>query len=86
MDMLSERVSGIIPVNPKESKLARAHAVSPLFQAGNVYLPDPSIAPWVYDFIDELTKFPNAAHDDRVDSTTQALSQNMQQTTLWDML
>ena len=84
MDMLSSRVNGIIPVNPKESKLARAHAVSPLFQAGNVYLPKD--APWVFDYIDELTKFPNAAHDDRVDSTTQALSQNMQQTTLWDML
>ena len=86
MDMLSGRVNGIISVTPKESKLARAHAVTPLFQAGNVYLPDQSIAPWVYDFIDEMTKFPNAAHDDRVDSTTQALSQNMQQTTLWDML
>lgn len=84
MDMLRERVGGIIAVNPKESKLARAHAVSPLFQAGNVYVP--KNAPWVYDYIDELTKFPNAAHDDRVDSTTQAISQNMNQLSIWDVL
>lgn len=86
MDMLGSRVSGIIPVTPKESKLARAHAVSPLFQAGNVYVPDPTLHPWVFDYIDELTKFPNATHDDRVDSTTQALSQNMTQMSLWDIL
>lgn len=85
MDMLKEAVSGIIAVNPKESKLARAHAVTPLFQAGNIYVPDPSIAPWVMEYIDELTKFPNAAHDDQVDATTQALSQTWKNS-LWNYL
>lgn len=84
MNMLSEKVPGIIGVCPSESKVARAHAVSPLFEAGNVYLP--KNAPWLFDYEDELTKFPNAEHDDRVDSTTQALSQNMIDIDLWDML
>lgn len=84
MNVLTERIPGIIPVNPKESKLARAHAVTPLFQAGNVYLP--KNAPWLFDYEDELTKFPNATHDDRVDATTQGLSQTMQKFSLWDVL
>lgn len=84
MDVLKAKINGIIGVNPKESKIARAHAVSPLFQAGNVYLP--ANAPWVYDYMDELTKFPNAAHDDRVDATTQGLSQEMQGLSIWDVL
>ena len=84
MNVLNERIPGIIPVNPKESKLARAHAVTPLFQAGNVYLPKD--APWLFDYEDELTKFPNATHDDRVDATTQGLSQAMNSFSLWDVL
>lgn len=84
MNVLTERIPGIIPVNPKESKLARAHAVTPLFQAGNVYLP--KNAPWLFDYEDELTKFPNATHDDRVDATTQGLSQAMNSFSLWDVL
>lgn len=84
MDVLKAKINGIIGVNPKESKIARAHAVSPLFQAGNVHVP--ANAPWVYDYIDELTKFPNAAHDDRVDATTQGLSQEMQGLSIWDVL
>ena len=84
MDLLKAKINGIIGVNPKESKLARAHAVSPLFQAGNVYLP--ADATWVYDYIDELTKFPNATHDDRVDATSQGLSQEMTNLSLWDVL
>lgn len=84
MNMLSEHISGIIGVNPTESKIARAHAVSPLFEAGNVYLPKD--APWLFDYKDELTKFPNAAHDDQVDSTTQALAMTMDKVSLWDVI
>ena len=35
--------------------------------ANNVYLVR---APWNNDYIDELTAFPNAAHDDRVDASS----------------
>jgi predicted phage terminase large subunit-like protein len=84
MDSLNQKVMGIIPVEPTESKVARAHAVTPLFQAGNVYLPKD--APWLFKYKDELTKFPNVEHDDQVDATTQALSQNMVQYSVWDSM
>jgi predicted phage terminase large subunit-like protein len=53
--------------------VARAAAVSPLIEAGNVYLPHPQYAPWVSDLIEECASFPNGAHDDQVDAMTQAL-------------
>ena len=70
---LRHEVSGLTPVHPKESKVARAYAVSPFMESGNVYLPDPSIAHWIHDFIEECSAFPNGTHDDQVDSCTQAL-------------
>ena len=60
-------------MNPEGGKVARAAAVSPLIEAGNVYLPHPQYAPWVSDFIEECAAFPNGAHDDQVDAMTQAL-------------
>ena len=66
-------ITGVIAVKPERSKEARAHAVSPLFEAGNVEFPDPSIAPWISDYMEELVNFPTWKHDDQVDSTTQAL-------------
>jgi predicted phage terminase large subunit-like protein len=62
----------ILPVKPLGDKESRASAVSPSFESGRVYLPQS--APWLADFIDELTSFPAAPHDDMVDATTQALS------------
>jgi predicted phage terminase large subunit-like protein len=70
---LKREISGLIPVNPEGGKEVRAQAVSPDVEAGNVYLPDPSIAPWIHDFIEETATFPNGTHDDQVDSMTQAL-------------
>lgn len=84
MDTLQNTVEGIIPVTPRESKVARAHAVTPLFQAGNVYFPKD--APWLAKYEDELTKFPNVEHDDQVDATSQGLSQESGTWSVWDNL
>ena len=73
IQMLSNEVPGILPVNPEGGKEARAAAVSPLIEAGNVYLPHPLYAPWVTHFIEECAAFPNGAHGDQVDAMTQAL-------------
>lgn len=73
IDDLAKEISGMVAYTPTESKDSRLNAVSPLFEAGNVYVPDPSIAPWVHDYINELTTFPNGIHDDDVDATSQAL-------------
>ncbi len=73
IQMLSRELPGILPVNPSGGKIARAAAVSPLIEAGNVYLPHPDYAPWVRDFIEECAAFPYGAHDDQVDAMTQVL-------------
>jgi predicted phage terminase large subunit-like protein len=73
IQMLYREIPGILPVNPEGGKIARAAAVSPLIEAGNVYLPHPLYALWVNDFIEECAAFPNGAHDDQVDAMTQAL-------------
>lgn len=72
IDVLKTKIPGLIPVSPDSSKAARFAAVSPLFEAKNVFVPHPSIAPWVHDYIDELCKFPKGK-DDQVDATSQAL-------------
>lgn len=73
IDTLKHTIPGIIPVEPDGSKVARAHAVTTYFEAGNVHVPDTSLYPWVTDFVAELTSFPSGAHDDIVDSTTQGI-------------
>jgi len=73
IQMLQSKIPGLLPVQPMGSKVARANAVTPVIESGNVYLPHPHIAPWVWDLIAELSAFPNAANDDQVDSLTQAL-------------
>ncbi|MGV7002491.1 phage terminase large subunit [Priestia megaterium] len=73
IQMLKHEVSGMIAVNPQGGKVARAYAASPEVEAGNVYLPDPSIAPWVHDFVDETAAFPNSTNDDATDCFTQAI-------------
>jgi len=62
----------VLPVKVDSDKLARAQAVTPLVEAGRVFLPES--APWLGDFLDELAAFPSGVHDDIVDSTTQALN------------
>lgn len=75
IDVLKDEVAGLIPVNPTESKEARARAVSPLVEAGNVLLPLPSMPgyEWVTDLLGEARNFPRDVHDDQIDALTQAL-------------
>lgn len=71
---LKREISGLIAIEPQGGKVVWAHAVSPDIEAGNVWLPDPSIAPWIHDFIEECAAFPNGVNDDQVDGMTQALN------------
>jgi predicted phage terminase large subunit-like protein len=73
IQILQSEIAGIIPVNPSGGKIARAQAISPFIEAGNLFLPHPEYAPWVPDFIEECATFPNGAHDDQVDAMTQVL-------------
>ena len=71
--MLSKELPGVLPVTPDGSKEARAYATQPLFAAGNVWLPDASLCPWVLEWILEHKRFPRGTNNDRVDAQTQAL-------------
>ena len=62
----------VLPIRVDRDKVARAEAVTPSIEAGRVFIPES--APWLHDYIDELSAFPNAEHDDWVDSTTQAIN------------
>ncbi|ALW86322.1 hypothetical protein AUC43_15265 [Hymenobacter sedentarius] len=59
---------------PSTDKVQRAHNVLPYIYQNKVKLIDGS---WVVPFLTELTGFPNAAHDDRVDTLTQCLARVM---------
>jgi predicted phage terminase large subunit-like protein len=73
IDFLKRTVARLLPVEPDGSKLARAHAVTSIWEARNIFLPHPDWCPWVKALVSELTGFPATAHDDQVDALTQAL-------------
>ena len=73
LDALKKTVSGLLPVEPRGNKESRAHSVAPIVEAGNAYLPDPAVEPWVEDFIDEWCAVPNGEYWDQVDASDQAL-------------
>ena len=63
----------IIAVPVDSDKVSRANAVTGQIEAGNVLLP--SGASWLDDFLDEVTDFPGATHDDQVDAFVGGLTQ-----------
>jgi predicted phage terminase large subunit-like protein len=68
-----------IPYNPGAAdKIARAHVVTPLIDAGLFYVMESKKEPgtvitWARDFVAQCSSFPNAENDDMVDTLTQAL-------------
>jgi predicted phage terminase large subunit-like protein len=68
-------VTGIVEIEPRGDKVARANAVAPEVEGGSVWLPKPQIAPWINDYVTEMCSFPLGTHDDIVDSTTMALDE-----------
>ena len=65
--------------NPgRADKMQRLNIVSSMFARGRVWMPESSKNPkyvkdWVEPLLSQLCAFPDTAHDDFVDSTTQAL-------------
>lgn len=61
----------VIGVVPDKSKTIRAQGVSGMVETGRAFLPEQ--ASWLIDFESQVAAFPQAPHDDDVDSMTQAL-------------
>ena len=72
-ELRSEALFGLKSYEPPPGmdKVMRLHAQATGFENGLVYLP--RHAPWLTDYVNELTTFPGAKYDDQVDLTTQAL-------------
>ena len=72
ISMLKHEIGGIVAITPKESKVARANAITGIVESGNVYLP--RYAEYTGDFVEEFASFPNGVHDDMVDACTQFIN------------
>lgn len=68
-----------IPYNPGSAdKVNRAHQASPILELDCLWVMESGKEPgkpvsWARDFIKEVESFPNAAHDDQVDTFTQCI-------------
>ena len=68
-----------IPYNPGNAdKISRAHQAAPTLELGLCWIPESKKTPghavsWAQPFLKQLAKFPVAAHDDYVDTFTQAI-------------
>lgn len=72
VDTLQQEIPGLVAVPPgSNSKVVRAQAVAPTVESKNVYLP--KRAEWIDTFLQEVSAFPYAPHDDQVDPLSQAL-------------
>jgi predicted phage terminase large subunit-like protein len=56
---------------PECDKIMRLHAQTATIENGFVHLPE--AAPWLAEYLHEMTVFPKGKHDDQVDSTAQFL-------------
>lgn len=74
VETLRNEIAGVVPVNPEGGKVARAYAMQPEQEVGNLYLPDPSIDSKIEDFLSEASLFPSAKYDDQVDAMTQCIN------------
>jgi len=76
--MAKKKVPGLIGFKPEKSKQARASAIVPMVEAGNVFLP--ASDRWLDSFISEFSLFPASKNDDQVDALTMAINYCLQRT------
>ena len=74
----------MVEINPQGGKVARMFAAAAVWQAGDWFV-DRNAA-WSEPFIEQITMFPNAGHDDMADAMSQASAWLLQlpiRTTYW---
>jgi predicted phage terminase large subunit-like protein len=70
-ELISDGFHKVTRYKPDCDKIMRLHAQTGLIENGFVYLPQ--TAPWLAEYLHEMTVFPRGKHDDQVDSTAQFL-------------
>jgi predicted phage terminase large subunit-like protein len=71
-DLQRETKLPALAIGASKDKISRFAAVTAMIEAGRVFLPNR--APWLPDYEAQIIGFPNTAHDDMVDSTSQFLN------------
>src|SRR5437899_8151976 len=70
-ELIADGCYGVTRYQPTTDKIMRLHAQTAMIENGFVYIPE--TAPWLAEYLHEMTVFPNGKHDDQVDSTAQFL-------------
>lgn len=71
-DLKRTSALNVIGIVPKQDKATRLMSGTAMIEAGRILVPQE--ASWLAEFRRELTMFPNARHDDQVDSLSQFLN------------
>jgi predicted phage terminase large subunit-like protein len=70
-ELIAGGLHAVTRYQPQFDKVMRMHAQTAMIENGFVHLPD--AAPWLAQYLHEVTSFPNGRHDDQLDSTAQML-------------
>jgi predicted phage terminase large subunit-like protein len=70
-ELIHDGCHGVTRYQPTIDKIMRLHAQTAMIENGFVYIPE--TAPWLDEYLHEITVFPRGKHDDQVDSTAQFL-------------
>lgn len=76
IETIKSRVPRVIAIQPEGGKAARAYAMQPEQEAGNIWLPSPEVDPKVEIMVSACSSFTGAegGDDDEVDAMTQAIN------------
>src|SRR6201993_927446 len=70
-ELIADGCHRVTRYQPTTDKTMRLNAQTAIIENGFVYIPE--TAPWLAEYLHEMTVFPNGKHDDQVDSTAQFL-------------
>jgi predicted phage terminase large subunit-like protein len=70
-ELIVDGCYGVTRYQPECDKVMRLHAQTAMIENGFVWIP--RTAPWIAEYLHEMTVFPKGKHDDQVDSTGQFL-------------
>ena len=70
-ELIANGCHGVTRYQSECNKIMRMNAQTAMIENGFVYIPE--TAPWLAEYLHEMTVFPNGKHDDQVDSTAQFL-------------
>jgi predicted phage terminase large subunit-like protein len=70
-ELIAEGCRSVTRYQPGCEKIMRLHAQTGLIENGLVHIPEE--APWLAEYLHEMSVFPKGKHDDQVDSTAQFL-------------